>query len=67
MDLLTAFRTIYYIYLLSRSQANQVAAKTTLTQLLHIVFQRIELKVKKKKRNFFKIIKINPIERCHLM
>lgn len=43
--LLNAIRTCYNIYLLSRSTLNQNTAKGTLTQMLNIIFQRMELQV----------------------
>lgn len=35
-------RTAYNIYLVSRSEVNQTTAKATLTQMLNVVFQRME-------------------------
>ncbi len=35
-------RTCYNIYLTSRSDVNQTTAKATLTQMLNVVFQRME-------------------------
>ena len=40
--LLLAVRTSYNIYLMSRSPVNQTTAKATLTQMLNVVFQRME-------------------------
>lgn len=40
--LLLAVRTCYNIYLMSRSEVNQTTAKATLTQMLNVVFQRME-------------------------
>eukprot|EP00798_Chlamydomonas_sp_ICE-L_P027640 gene27640-7278_t len=40
--LLLAVRTCYNIYLMSRSEVNQSIAKASLTQMLHVVFQRME-------------------------
>ncbi len=40
--LLLAVRTCYNIYLVSRSEVNQTTAKATLTQMLNVVFQRME-------------------------
>lgn len=39
---LLAVRTCYHIYLMSRSEINQQTAKATLTQMLNVVFQRME-------------------------
>lgn len=44
-NLLNAIRTCYNIFLVSRNQVNQGTAKGTLTQMLHIIFGRMELKV----------------------
>lgn len=41
--LLLAVRTSYNIYLMSRTPVNQTTAKATLTQMLNVVFQRMEL------------------------
>lgn len=35
-------RTSYNIFLMSRSEVNQVTAKASLTQMLNIIFQRME-------------------------
>jgi len=35
-------RTCYNIHLMSRSEVNQTTAKATLTQMLNVVFQRME-------------------------
>jgi brefeldin A-inhibited guanine nucleotide-exchange protein len=43
--LMNAIRTIYNIYLVSRNQVNQNTAKATLTQMLNIIFTRMETKV----------------------
>ncbi|GIL58908.1 hypothetical protein Vafri_13917, partial [Volvox africanus] len=40
--LLLAVRTCYNIFLMSRSEINQQTAKATLTQMLNVVFQRME-------------------------
>ncbi|KAG2437305.1 hypothetical protein HXX76_005962 [Chlamydomonas incerta] len=40
--LLLAVRTCYNIFLMSRSDVNQQTAKATLTQMLNVVFQRME-------------------------
>ncbi len=40
--LLRAVRGCYHIYLMSRNPINQTTAKATLTQMLNIVFQRME-------------------------
>lgn len=40
--LLLAVRTCYNIFLLSRSEVNQTTAKASLTQMLNLVFQRME-------------------------
>lgn len=40
--LLLAVRTCYNIYLMSRSETNQTTAKASLTQMLNVVFQRME-------------------------
>ena len=40
--LLLAVRTCYNIFLMSRSEVNQTTAKASLTQMLNIVFQRME-------------------------
>ena len=40
--LLLAVRTCYNIFLMSRSEVNQQTAKATLTQMLNVVFQRME-------------------------
>lgn len=40
--LLLAVRTSYNIYLMSRSPVNQTTAKASLTQMLNVVFQRME-------------------------
>ncbi|DBA82002.1 TPA: hypothetical protein ACH3X1_007704 [Trebouxia sp. C0004] len=40
--LLLAVRTCYNIYLMSRSEVNQTTAKASLTQMLNVVFQRME-------------------------
>lgn len=37
-----AVRTCYHIFLLSRSEVNQTTAKASLTQMLNVVFQRME-------------------------
>ena len=36
-------RTCYNIFLMSRSEVNQTTAKASLTQMLNVVFQRMEL------------------------
>eukprot|EP00210_Caulerpa_lentillifera_P001785 g1715.t1 len=41
--LLLAVRTSYNIYLMSRTPVNQTTAKATLTQMLNVVFQRLEM------------------------
>ena len=41
--LLLSVRTCYNIFLMSRSEVNQTTAKASLTQMLNIVFQRMEL------------------------
>ena len=41
--LLLAVRTCYNIFLMSRSEVNQTTAKASLTQMLNVVFQRMEL------------------------
>ncbi|MDP2436853.1 MAG: Sec7 domain-containing protein, partial [archaeon] len=41
-SLMTAVRTSYNIYLISQSQINRRTAKATLTQMLHLIFQRME-------------------------
>eukprot|EP00775_Hariotina_reticulata_P008270 gene8270-8458_t len=40
--LLLAVRTCYNIHLMTRSEVNQTTAKATLTQMLNVVFQRME-------------------------
>ena len=40
--LLLAVRTCYNIFLMSRLEVNQTTAKASLTQMLNIVFQRME-------------------------
>ena len=40
--LLLAVRTSYNIFLMSRSEVNQVTSKASLTQMLNIIFQRME-------------------------
>ena len=40
--LLQAVRTVYNIYLASRNLINQTTAKATLTQMISLVFQRME-------------------------
>eukprot|EP00211_Chloroparvula_japonica_P000492 CAMPEP_0119126116 /NCGR_PEP_ID=MMETSP1310-20130426/5159_1 /TAXON_ID=464262 /ORGANISM="Genus nov. species nov., Strain RCC2339" /LENGTH=1764 /DNA_ID=CAMNT_0007116253 /DNA_START=14 /DNA_END=5308 /DNA_ORIENTATION=- len=40
--LMTAVRTCYNIYLMSRNQVNQTTSKATLTQMLNIIFARLE-------------------------
>lgn len=40
--LLKAVRTVYNIYLISKNLVNQTTAKATLTQMLNLVFQRME-------------------------
>ena len=40
--LLLAVRTCYNINLMSRSEVNQTTAKASLTQMLNVVFQRME-------------------------
>lgn len=40
--LLLAVRTCYNIYLMSRNEINQTTAKASLTQMLNVVFQRME-------------------------
>jgi hypothetical protein len=42
--LMNAIRTCYNIYLVSKSSVNQTTAKATLTQMLNIIFQRMEVK-----------------------
>lgn len=37
-----AVRTCYNIFLLSKSEVNQTTAKASLTQMVNIVFQRME-------------------------
>ena len=37
-----AVRTCYNIFLMSRSEVNQTTAKASLTQMLNVVFQRME-------------------------
>eukprot|EP01116_Phalansterium_solitarium_P005911 TRINITY_DN1816_c0_g1_i6.p1 TRINITY_DN1816_c0_g1~~TRINITY_DN1816_c0_g1_i6.p1 ORF type:complete len:1289 (-),score=563.21 TRINITY_DN1816_c0_g1_i6:393-4259(-) len=44
-NLMNCVRTIYNIYLVSRSEVNQKTAKTNLTQMLHSIFQRMELRM----------------------
>ncbi|KAJ1917225.1 guanine nucleotide exchange protein for ADP-robosylation factor [Tieghemiomyces parasiticus] len=39
--LLKAVRTVYNIYLLSRSEANQTLAQGTMSQIVHLVFGRV--------------------------
>ncbi|KAJ1982293.1 guanine nucleotide exchange protein for ADP-robosylation factor [Dimargaris verticillata] len=41
--LLKAVRTIYNIYLLSRSESNQTLAQGTLAQIVHIIFGRVKI------------------------
>ena len=41
--LLLSVRTCYNIFLMSRSEVNQTTAKASLTQMLNVVFQRMEL------------------------
>eukprot|EP00127_Corallochytrium_limacisporum_P003541 Clim_evm24s150 gene=Clim_evmTU24s150 len=43
-SLLSAFRTCYNIYLISKSLVNQTTAKASLTQMLNVIFQRMETK-----------------------
>lgn len=43
--LMTAIRSVYNIYLISESPINTATAKATLTQMLNIVFQRMEVVV----------------------
>lgn len=40
--LLLAVRTCYNVHLMSRSEVNQTTAKAALTQMLNVVFQRME-------------------------
>jgi brefeldin A-inhibited guanine nucleotide-exchange protein len=40
--LLLAVKTCFQIHLASRHQVNQTTAKATLTQMLNVVFQRME-------------------------
>ena len=40
--LLLAVRTCYNIYLMTRSEVNQITAKASLTQMVNVVFQRME-------------------------
>ena len=40
--LLLTVRTCYNIFLMSRAEVNQVTAKASLTQMLNIIFQRME-------------------------
>ncbi len=40
--LLLAMRACYNIYLTSRLEVNQTTAKATLTQMVNVVFQRME-------------------------
>jgi brefeldin A-inhibited guanine nucleotide-exchange protein len=40
--LLLVVRACYNVYLTSRSEVNQTTAKATLTQMLNVVFQRME-------------------------
>jgi len=40
--LLAAVRTCYSIFLVSHSETNQTTAKASLTQMLNVVFQRME-------------------------
>ncbi len=40
--LLLAVRTCYNIHLVSRSDVNQTTARATLSQMLNVVFQRME-------------------------
>jgi brefeldin A-inhibited guanine nucleotide-exchange protein len=42
-SLLLSVRACYHIYLVSRNQVNRTTAKATLTQMLNIVFQRMEV------------------------
>eukprot|EP01119_Soliformovum_irregulare_P013394 TRINITY_DN3553_c0_g1_i7.p1 TRINITY_DN3553_c0_g1~~TRINITY_DN3553_c0_g1_i7.p1 ORF type:complete len:1701 (-),score=587.09 TRINITY_DN3553_c0_g1_i7:49-5151(-) len=44
-SLLNAIRTCYNIFLVSRNTVNQNTAKGTLTQMLHTIYQRMELKM----------------------
>lgn len=41
-SLLLAVRACYHIYLVSRNMVNRTTAKATLTQMLNVVFQRME-------------------------
>jgi brefeldin A-inhibited guanine nucleotide-exchange protein len=41
-SLLMSVRACYHIYLVSKNQVNRTTAKATLTQMLNIVFQRME-------------------------
>ena len=42
-SLLLSVRACYHIYLVSKNQVNRTTAKATLTQMLNIVFQRVEV------------------------
>ncbi|KAI9205577.1 uncharacterized protein BJ171DRAFT_423031 [Polychytrium aggregatum] len=42
LSLLKAVQTCFNIYLYSKNQTNQITAKASLTQMLHIVFSRME-------------------------
>ena len=41
-SLVEAFRACYHIHITSKNQVNLVTAKATLTQMVHVVFQRME-------------------------
>lgn len=41
MALLLVIRACYNIYIMSRSETNQVTAKAALTQMVNVVFQRL--------------------------
>ena len=43
--MMTAVKTIYNIYLVTRNEANAAAAKATLSQLIHAIFRRMEDRV----------------------
>ncbi|RKP14485.1 hypothetical protein BJ684DRAFT_870, partial [Piptocephalis cylindrospora] len=49
--LLRAVRTIYNVFLLSRSTVNQTIAQGTLTQMVNVVFGRVNLQEGRKRRS----------------
>jgi len=61
--LLQAVRTCYNIYLASRNVINQTTAKTTLTQMLNVIFSRMEAQAEHDKKLKEKLELENTLQR----